>query len=654
MSDFEQRKKDEIERQRKKELDEKRERLRLLKEKGRGATTTATVTTTPTPTSSATAVVIPRTAISPTPVSAPLSVVSPTASTLLSNTFKTTTPAPVDIDSFVEDVMGTVLDRKTTLEDELRKQSELEAQKQKEMLAKHEKELKRKKMAALSIQRDVAVVEIKPYITEFYDKEVQTTESFIQTQESTTTATGGDDLGEAAEVAIIDSDSSLDNDTLRHGEQRETTAGMKTYSAQQVKEILSSKRFEEFFMHSSLLVERALNQPFDVLIDYAEADAGGQNREPVGERIFLTSTFYDEKWSKNRAITSITWSPKHPELCLASYYQKPEHIVSKEPEGVVLLWSLLLPQRPEFTFHCQSPVSNAIFDKFNTHLIIGGTYSGQIVVWDTRAKSTPVQRTPISSRGHTHPIFGMEIIGSANAYNLISLSTDGRLCVWGMDKLTQPQEALDLYMLVDLSEDSKVRKDIAAYTLAFPFGEVNKFFVGSEDGAVYSAHRHGSKSGVNEKYEGHFAPITGMDFHPPGPLDGATDLLLTSSMDWTVKLWTQKSTRPIFSFEEYEEYVYDVKWSPVHPALFATVDGTGRLLLWNINENCEVPVLVTEVGNRSSALNHLRWSADGRKIVVGNSTGYLYVYEVDKDIALPQPDEWKRLEQKLAQLSAMM
>jgi dynein intermediate chain len=34
--------------------------------------------------------------------------------------------------------------------------------------------------------------------------------------------------------------------------------------------------------------------------------------------------------------------------------------------------------------------------------------------------------------------------------------------------------------------------------------------------------------------------------------------------------------------------VYDVAWSPTHPALFAAVDGTGRLDLWNLNKDTEV------------------------------------------------------------------
>ena len=42
------------------------------------------------------------------------------------------------------------------------------------------------------------------------------------------------------------------------------------------------------------------------------------------------------------------------------------------------------------------------FAKFHPNLIIGGTYSGQIVLWDNRSsKKTPVQRTPLSATAHT-------------------------------------------------------------------------------------------------------------------------------------------------------------------------------------------------------------------------------------------------------------
>ena len=90
----------------------------------------------------------------------------------------------------------------------------------------------------------------------------------------------------------------------------------------------------------------------------------------------------------------------------------------------------------------------------------------------------------------------------------------------------------------------------------------------------------------------------GIDFHPlHGPVD-FSDLFLTASVDWTVKLWRARSIAkpsaqphtlgPLYSFDEADDYVYDVKWHPQHPALFGAVDGSGRFDLWNLNVDTEV------------------------------------------------------------------
>lgn len=53
---------------------------------------------------------------------------------------------------------------------------------------------------------------------------------------------------------------------------------------------------------------------------------------------------------------------------------------------------------------------SATFAKFHPNLILGGTYSGQIVLWDNRVqKRTPIQRTPLSASAHTVSIFNEHV-----------------------------------------------------------------------------------------------------------------------------------------------------------------------------------------------------------------------------------------------------
>lgn len=51
--------------------------------------------------------------------------------------------------------------------------------------------------------------------------------------------------------------------------------------------------------------------------------------------------------------------------------------------------------------------------------------------------------------------------------------------------------------------------------------------------------------------------------------------------------------------------MYDVQWSPIHPALFAAVDGMGKLDLWNLNLDTEVRLLYYFYRSGSKNL-HLR------------------------------------------------
>lgn len=53
-----------------------------------------------------------------------------------------------------------------------------------------------------------------------------------------------------------------------------------------------------------------------------------------------------------------------------------------------------------------------------------------------------------------------------------------------------------------------------------------------------------SKAGIGEIFEGHQGPVTGINCHMAvGPID-FSHLFVTSSFDWTVKLWTTKVRNP--------------------------------------------------------------------------------------------------------------
>ncbi|ROL47804.1 Zinc finger protein ZFAT [Anabarilius grahami] len=328
-------------------------------------------------------------------------------------------------------------------------------------------------------------------------------------------------------------------------------------------QIVHSEDFLFFFDRSIRVVERVLAEDTDIFFDYSGRDMEDKEGDmQAGSNLSFNRHFYDEHWSKHRVVTSLDWSP-------------------------------------------QSSVMSVGFAQFHPNLVIGGTYSGQIALWDNRShRRTPVQRTPLSATAHTE---SMELI-----YNK--------------------------------------SKPVAVTCMAFPASDVNNYVVGSEEGTVYTASRHGSKAGIGEMFDGHQGPVTGISCHNSvGPVD-FSHLFTTSSFDWTVKLWSTKHNKHLYSFEDNADYVYDVMWSPVHPALFATVDGNGRLDLWNLNNYTEVPsASVTVEGG--CALNQVRWASGGREVAVGDSEGRVWIYDVG-ELAVPHIDDWSKFARTLMEIRA--
>ncbi|XP_019867618.1 cytoplasmic dynein 1 intermediate chain isoform X6 [Aethina tumida] len=421
--------------------------------------------------------------------------------------------------------------------------------------------------------------------------------------------------------------------SVEEEQKKQEVKEIKELSEEQKQMIILSEDFQHFMDRAGRLMERAICEAVDIYTDYSGGPGEDGLDEKSHQRLSFNRAFFDERWSKNRVVTSLDWSPQFPELLLASYNNNEE--APNDPDGVVLVWNTKFKKTtPEYIFHCQSAVLSTTFARFHPNLILGGTYSGQIVLWDNRVqKRTPIQRTPLSASAHTHPVYCMSVVGTQNAHNLISVSTDGRLCSWSLDMLGQPQEILDLHRVQS--------KPVAVTCLDFPHSDINNFVVGSEEGSAYSACRHGAKAGIQETYDGHQGPVMGVSVNSvQGGID-FSHMFLTSSIDWTIKLWSLKDSKPIYSFEDNGDYVLDVKWSPNHPALFAAVDGSGRLDLWNLNQDTEVPAASVTVEG-APALNKVSWTPSGLHVTVGDNQGKIWVYDVAENFANPRHDEWNK------------
>ena len=87
------------------------------------------------------------------------------------------------------------------------------------------------------------------------------------------------------------------------------------------------------------------------------------------------------------------------------------------------------------------------------------------------------------------------------------------------------------------------------------------------------------------------------------------------------------------------------------------MDGDGFIDIWDINKDTESPIVhkkafESAAGNAAyrdyddnKAICSLKWSLDGRKLAIGDSDGFLSIWNVDKELYNPKQSDFELMEQ---------
>lgn len=236
------------------------------------------------------------------------------------------------------------------------------------------------------------------------------------------------------------------------------TVQPKVLSSDEIEKEIKDEPFSSFLNSTSKKVERLLGSPIlgDLLASPMgeKVDAGDEmdSRQRDATKFVSDQQLYEcPKWTRGRDLTDIDWSPLHRDLVLSSYQSPsgeksaPVPISTISPrdtssesltprsgelqsDGLVAVWSLQLPNRPEHLLTTGSPVMTARFHPTDPTLIVGGCRSGQVVVWDVRSGRLPVQKSTAvigsaaSKGGHVQAVNGMRVLDAgvrAHALGLV-------------------------------------------------------------------------------------------------------------------------------------------------------------------------------------------------------------------------------------------
>lgn len=435
----------------------------------------------------------------------------------------------------------------------------------------------------------------------------------------------------------------------------------KKYSEIELNSIIQSQRFNEFLRTSSLYVERELEYlgTFNNMKDYQPRNSSDLS---ILDRKLcrIVDSYEDESFSSRPVLYYAT----HGQLFLTCH-GKPsstkgskaavdESSLESDQFGLVCVWSKDLHKRCEMKFLSSSVVIVALF-VVEQNAVLGGCENGQVLMWEMNPlKPYAIQKSSQIGKGHKYPVVCMAMI-SNNI--LLTISCDGTLCQWDIARLSEPTH-LSMIILPTVSSGS-VRDQSFLFSpqsdkfYSFHGPTISAMATGLIDSRCYAflgtgtgqivrinlPHRPSDSSQI--QIDAHSGLITALHLHNTASRLRIQSLLLSSSLDWSVKLWESagETLLPILEFSNpIYDYVCDVQWSPVVPSIFLTITSNGQLSIWNLTKSVTEPIETvhvpteTELKHGRVVLNKATWNLDSDLIFVGDSLGITHSLKVHASV----------------------
>jgi len=239
----------------------------------------------------------------------------------------------------------------------------------------------------------------------------------------------------------------------------------------------------------------------------------------------------------------------------------------------------------------ESPATTLDFSKSRPNLLAVGMYNGAVAIYDTSREGDdyhiPMRESTTSDGKHMDPVWQVRWLdkGVERGETLISISTDGNIVEWSMKKGLTYTKLMELKCVGNT--EGVISRQASGICLDFPLGDISMYFAGTEDGVIHKCSPSYNEQSL-ETFPGHTGPVYRLRCSPFWK-----ETFLSCSADWTVKLWVQKQTEPLYNFlsTDLSDEVCDVNWSPSNSTLFASVTGDGRIELWDLKVSLLDPVV---------------------------------------------------------------
>ncbi|KXZ50241.1 hypothetical protein GPECTOR_17g879 [Gonium pectorale] len=324
--------------------------------------------------------------------------------------------------------------------------------------------------------------------------------------------------------------------------------------------------------------------------------------------------------------------------------------------GALCTWNLgretMSTSRPDHRIDTDTCLMSCAFHPAHPALVAGGTFNGELYVWDLSLEGDPQRGRSdvLLDVRHMEPIINItwqySLTDAARygtkdkSYRLVTLGADGKVLTWMWHKLEAPifgyqllfpQPGIDRRFVwggacmafqreprgasagqhggsaagsgaasangkdAKGGKDGKGgkggAKDVGSGGSGVAAGEAAGTFL-EFSRAVAAGERIELRTPVREAgYQTHAGAVFGLDCSP-----FQRELFLSSSTDGSVRLYSSLKMQPLLSLEPTSSYLFAVHWSPFRPMVFAAAAADGCVYVYDLMRRHEVirPVLTLD------------------------------------------------------------
>ncbi|XP_049595263.1 dynein axonemal intermediate chain 2 [Syngnathus scovelli] len=369
------------------------------------------------------------------------------------------------------------------------------------------------------------------------------------------------------------------------------------------------------------------NTAVDIYQKYFEdEEPRDQSQEPPSAKTI--NVFRDLNQVK-RTVTCLSWHPDGGRKLAAAYSCLEFQKASTDMSPDAYIWDIENPNKPELTLKPASPLVCLDYNPKDPHTLVGGSYNGQIVFWDTRKGSQPADVSSLE-QSHRDPVYKAIWLQSKTGTEAFSASTDGQVLWWDVRRLSEPTEQL----ILDLGREGNLDRALGAISLEFEPTMPTKFMVGTEQGTVVSCNRKAKTPAekIVSTYDCHHGPVYALQRNPFFPKN-----FLTVG-DWRARIWSEDIKESSIMWTKYQmSCLTDACWSPIRPSVFFTVKMDGVLDIWDVLFKQTEPTLSVKVCDE--ALYSLRLHESGRLVACGSQQGSATILEICSGLSNLQKNE---------------